>query len=241
MEVRRRIKRNKIINDIRDAETFIKRSEDTIKRIKGSNMGVEYIQNQIEKLKTAIVSKTECLEQLKNELLDVNTGELDDNINDEYKKNTDKHNKQKKERKKANAIKKEESDEKKEVSKQYWKGIISESRAGKQTDRDIRYAYKYLNKVVDQIPDYIQKNLSEMPNNKGYIWRGVHLYGDLKEQSGPRVMFEKQRGGILVIHEYTAKEYRRYEKTGKERKQLVHKEIKKIKATGPSLMDYVKK
>ena len=104
MEVRRRIKRNKIINDIRDAETFIKRSEDTIKRIKGSNMGVEYIQNQIEKLKTAIVSKTECLEQLKNELLDVNTGELDDNINDEYKNNTDKHNKQKKERKKANAI-----------------------------------------------------------------------------------------------------------------------------------------
>ena len=61
-----------------------------------------------------------------------------------------------------------------------------------------------------------------MPNNKGYIWRGVHFYGELPEESGPRVMFEKQRG-LLLIHEYTPREYRLYEKEGKNRKKMVHK------------------
>ena len=84
-------------------------------------------------------------------------------------------------------------------------------------------------------------NLAEMPNNKGYIWRGVHFYGDLPGQAGPQVMFEKQRGGILVIHEHTDHEYRRYEKEGKNRKQLVHKSRRKKIKFGSSLMDYVKK
>jgi len=80
-----------------------------------------------------------------------------------------------------------------------------------------------------------------MPNNKGYIWRGINFYGKLREQYGPTVMFEKKRGGILVIHEYTEREYRRYEKQGKDRKQLVHKSLRKVIKTENSLMDYLKK
>ena len=79
-----------------------------------------------------------------------------------------------------------------------------------------------------------------MPNNKGYIWCGVNFYGDLPEQKGPRVMFEKKRGGILIIHEYTDNEYRRYEKNGKDRKQMVHKQAIRQKTYGNSLIDYIK-
>ena len=29
----------------------------------------------------------------------------------------------------------------------------------------------------------MQKNLKEMPNNKGYLWRGVTFYGDMPEEN----------------------------------------------------------
>ena len=133
-----------------------------------------------------------------------------------------------------------ESKEKKSVSKEYWKGIVNSSNDNRQEQRDMRYAYKYFNNVCDSLPDYMKKNLPEMPNNKGYIWRGVYFYGYLPERPGPCVMFEKKKGGILVIHEYIENEYRRYEKMGKERKKLVHKEPRKIKNSGINLLDYLK-
>ena len=241
MEVRRRLKKNKLISDIRDAETFVTRSEKTIKRIRYSQMGEVYVNNQTIKLNEAIEEKNKVIDQLKNDLRDVSHGGLDEDINKEYKDNKNKVETIHKEKAKIKAIKREESNEKKEVSKEYWKGIITASRAFRQNERDVRYVYKYYNKVIDSLPSYMQSNLADMPNNKGYIWRGVHFYGYLPEQSGPRVMFEKRKGGILVIHEHTSREYRRYEKQGKNRKQLVHKEIKRVLKTGPSLMDYVKK
>ena len=115
------------------------------------------------------------------------------------------------------------------------------SRNYKQKERDVKYAYKYYNKVVDTLPSYIKNNLTDIPNNKGYIWRGVHFYGELPEESGPRVMFEKQRGGLLIIHEYNHNEYRIYEKEGRNRKKLIHKSpIRAIKYQS-SIMDYLKK
>lgn len=241
MELRRRLRKNEINNNIRDSTTFITRSEKTIKRLKSSNMGEEYVKAQIVKLTNAIQEKETLLVQLNKDLLKISSGGLDEEINQEYEKAAKKMNIKQKESDEIKAAKKEEKYEKKTVFKEYWNGIISASRNYRQKERDMRYAYKYFYKVIDSLPSYMQKNLSEMSNNKGYIWRGVCFYGDLPEQPGPRVMFEKKRGGILVIHEYTDREYRRYEKQGKNRKQLVHKENRRVKCMGSSLVDYIKK
>ena len=78
-----------------------------------------------------------------------------------------------------------------------------------------------------------------MPNNKGYIWRNVYLYGYLPEEKGPRVLFEKI-GNVLVIHEHTDTEYKIFNKNGRDKKVLVHKQIKKKQRQPPSIMDYLK-
>ena len=130
-------------------------------------------------------------------------------------------------------------EEKNEISRVYMKNIITDSKNFKQSQRDVSYSYKYFNKVSSELPDYMIKNLSEMPNNKGYIWRGVNFYGDLKSQLGPVVMFEKQ-GNILVIHEYTPTDYKRFEKNGKDRKILIYSEKRRIKQFGTNIMDYYK-
>ena len=242
MDVRRRLRKNKINNDIRDTKICITRSEDAIKRIRLSNMGEVFVRNQMDKLNEVITEKKLLMENLTSDKLELEQGELDEEINKEYDDNAVKREKFKKEQKKNSVIKKIEKKEKKEVSDEYWKGIVAASRSHRQKERDVNYAQKYYDKIVDSLPAYMKSNLAEMPNNKGYIWRGVYFYGYLPEQSSDlRVIFEKQRGGLLIIHEYTDREYRRYEKDGKNRKQLVHKSLKKEKQVGTSIMDYVKK
>ena len=203
-------------------------------------MGVDYVQSQIAKLKNAISDKEQEKERMKKDLASIKYGGLDDEINKEYEKNEKRQKRLCKERREEKAESEREKKEKNAISKEYWNGIISTYHSHRQKERDMKYAYKYFNKVCDTLPEYIQINLSDMPNNKGYIWRGVHFYGELPETSDPRVMFEKKRGGVLVIHEYTEREYKRYEKVGKEKKKLVHKEFRRIKNTGESLMDYLK-
>lgn len=241
MEVQRRIRKNKIINDIRDANIFINRSEETIKRIKNSQMGETYIKAQIVKFKNAIEEKQKLLEQLNKDIHAVSLGHLDYEIEQEKKNNQTRLKYIRKEKDKASAIKKEEKDEKKEVFQNYWKGILNASRNYRQTERDVKYAYKHYNKVIDSLPSYIKKNLADMPNNKGYIWRNVHFYGELPEDSKTRVMFEKKRGGILIIHEHTDSDYKIYEKEGKNRKKLIHNSKRKVIKSQSSLMDYLKK
>ena len=140
--------------------------------------------------------------------------------------------------------KKENKRKEKEVnillSKEYMSKIVTDSRNNKKYDKETSYSYKFLSKVVDQLPDYMKNKLSEMPSNKGYIWRGVYFYGDLKEDTGPTVMFEKQKN-LLIIHENTPTTYKRFEKNGKERKYLVFSQKRKIKKFGTNIMDYIKK
>ena len=225
---------------MRDITTFINRSKETIQRLKKSDMDETYVNVQIAKLKDAIEEKQKLLDQLNIDMHAISRGKLDDEINEERKYNQKIAQNIRKDKIKSSAMKKEENDEKKEVSKNYWEKISKTSRNNRQIERDVKYTYKYSNKVIDTLPDYIKKNLLEMPNNKGYIWRGVHFYGNLPEKPGPRIMFEKKRGGVLIIHEYTDYEYRKYEKEGKNRKKLVHQSPKRVIKYQSSIMDYLK-
>ena len=226
MESHRIARKNKIIKDIREAEVFINRSNETIKRIKNSQMCKEYVMNQITKLNSSIEEKNELLLKLNEDVKNVLTGYLDEDIKNEYKKSESKIKQQLVEKAKLAEEKTIEKKKTNDISQNYWQGILNDNRNQKKNERDYKYAQNYLNKVLEKIPPYMTKNLTEMPNNKGYIWRGVNFYGDLPDDNGPRVMFEKKSGGILVIHEHTDFDYRIYEKDGKNRKQLIHTEYK---------------
>lgn len=227
MDGHRLARKNKIMNDIRDAEVCINRNNDTIKRIKNSLMGKEYVMNQITKLKNSIEEKNELLLKLNEDVKNVLTGCLDEDIENEYKISELKIKQQRSVRDKQIEEKNNDKKETIKISQNYWQSVLNENRSQKQNERDYNYGKKYFYKVLDTLPSYIIKNLSEMPNNKGYIWRGIHFYGDLPEEKGPRVMFEKKSGGILVIHEHTNDDYKIYEKDGKNRKHLVQIQHKK--------------
>ena len=117
-------------------------------------------------------------------------------------------------------------------SKLFYQKTASADRENRFREKDMQRAYLHYLKMVDTIPEYISKNLEEMPNNKGYVWRGIECYGknDGAQGGGSTILFEKQKGGMLVIHDRTPTEYKIFHKKGKDRKILysVEKNIRRI-------------
>jgi hypothetical protein len=108
------------------------------------------------------------------------------------------------------------------ISKAYYQATRKQDRKNKYANKNMNRSYRHFTRACNSVPSYMRRNLSEMPNNKGYFWKSVACYGDLPREIGkPTVLFDRRRGGVMVIHEWSPNEYRVYEKKGKGRKVLV--------------------
>lgn len=69
----------------------------------------------------------------------------------------------------------------------------------------MRKEWEWLCRQDERLPDYIRTNLQKMPNNKGYIYKGIHYYGALpteKHNDDLLIMFERPLGMTdMLIHE----------------------------------------
>lgn len=68
----------------------------------------------------------------------------------------------------------------------------------------MRKEYEWLCRQDERLPDYIRTNLQKMPNNKGYIWKGIHYYGYMpaERNNDMLIMFERPLGMTdMLIHE----------------------------------------
>ena len=97
------------------------------------------------------------------------------------------------------------------------------------TQREYKYEYKNYLKIMNSIPDYMDAKLRNMPNNKGYIWRGMRVFGQKKDEGNEIILFEKMKGNVTRIHEYKNGRYSIYDKAGTDRKVLVSEEIMRDK------------
>lgn len=246
MESKRRTENNRINDVTRQIESYIRIDEATIKRFINSENNtatVKYNNTQITKLRGKNKDRNIELEELEKRKSELVNGDLDDELEAEGLKV---HLEVKR--------KGDESRHKKVLAKKEKEIKSDESRAfynvGRQSDRKARWdkkgadrSYVHFIRTCDNIPDYMKKKLKSMPSNKGYIWKSVYLYGDRPAERGnkPTVMFERQRGGILVIHETSETEYKIWHKDGKERKVLhsVYKRKNKNQSCC-NLLDYVK-
>lgn len=114
------------------------------------------------------------------------------------------------------------------LNQEFYKKDRKKTTEDRFATRDLDYHYTRFCDICDTVPEYMRNNLSEMPNNKGYIWRGCWFFGLLPaENRQPVVVFEK-KGPVMRIHEMDKKEYCIYEKKGKEKKVLVFRRAKKF-------------
>ena len=120
-------------------------------------------------------------------------------------------------------------------------------------ERSIKYTNKRNKRNLDReqrkffdisykFPGYLEKKLNKMPNNKGYIYKGIHFYGKLPSENQGLCMFEKKfsrtRENILHIHEWKNNKYTLYEKIGRDRKKKIKEKILKPVFSQNNLLDF---
>ena len=201
--------------DISSLEASIKREEQNLKAIKRMSIPQELMIKKTNNMLECIQKWTTELENLKKKNEDILAGELDKEIIND---NPEKNKKKAKAKLKPMLIK----DKIKPKHKHYQKFEFDAAA------RDANQYASYL-KVCESLPDYMRKNLREMTNNKGYIWRGCWFFGELPSNPYENtVVFEKCRG-VLRIHETDRRTHKIYEKIGSERKNLISTIPKKHK------------
>jgi hypothetical protein len=105
--------------------------------------------------------------------------------------------------------KKQEHDRIDAENKAIGQSIFEKDRKQRSDDRHLESQTKreldYFLKMDDSVPDYIQRNLNNMSNNRGYIWRGVHYYGhrQLSHQDDPATTYiqERRKGENYLIED----------------------------------------
>lgn len=68
----------------------------------------------------------------------------------------------------------------------------------------MRREYEWMCRQDERLPDYIQTNLHRMPNNKGYIWKGIWYFGHMpaERHNNMVIMFERPLGmSDMLVHE----------------------------------------
>ena len=216
---RRRHEKNRLNVEIKRLQRCDEVDVTTLNRLRGQTE-TPYVLNQIEKLLAKSKAYREQLGELTIRMESVLSGSLDSQL---LKDEQEEHNTA---REKTNVTlqrKKEIAQKKAEQSVT----SIAFYQSSRKSDREFRYktrsskrSYTHFVRACNSIPDYIRRNLREMPNNKGYFWKSVACYGERPAESGqPTVLFDRRRG-LLVIHEWTETEYRVYNKKGSARKVL---------------------
>lgn len=216
---RRRHEKNRLAVEIKRLQRCDEVDVATLNRLRGQ-METPYILGQIEKLLEKSKARQEELGQLKTRMEEVVAGTLDTEL---FKEEQEEHNLAKEktsvtlQRKKDIAQKKAEQSV---VSKAYYQSSRKSDRQNRYNVRSQKRSYQHFVRACNSIPDYMRRNLKEMPNNKGYFWKSVACYGERPAEPGqPTVLFDRKKG-LLVIHEWTAREYRLYHKKGRDRKVL---------------------
>ena len=200
MEKFRLAEKNKVLSEIKLIESLIKRSRESVDRLKGQEDSV-FTRTQISKLSTGISDHESRLAELQQKQIDISAGKLDEEIRNE---NENLLNKIQKKEEVTNRKKKDKEDEKKndsELLKKHYEKTNRYEFSESFWEKEERRYYKN----CDSLPQWIRDKLKELPSNKGYIWRDLWFFGEKYvpfTKNG--TMFENLKGGSTIIHEIDA-------------------------------------
>ena len=225
MEKFRLAEKNKILSEIKLIESLIKRSRESVDRLKGQEDSV-FTRTQISKLSTGITEHESRLVELQQKQIDISSGKLDDEIKSQ---NENLLNKIQKKEEVTNKKKKDKQDEKNndsELLKKHYEKTNRYEFSESFWEKEERRYYKN----CDSLPQWIRDKLKDMPSNNGYIWRDLWFFGEKYVPFTKNcTMFENLKGGITIIHEIDADYHKIYEKVGRSNNKTLTEKIKRNK------------
>jgi len=215
--------KNKLKRLINELEHF--NNTDTINRTRLSGLKVDnYNMKQIEKLKTSIIDRETRINELSERLGKIDNGELDNELLNLVKINTQDANVKHNQKIKEKLEKKKEKDEDAKISKEYYESHRKDQY--KASEKGYASAAKFFFKTVDNLPDWVHEKLRPIPYNQGIIHKGIWLSGYKNTRSHENSFTEFQKG-LQKIYKWDADYNYLYEKKSREQPVLVSKTFRK--------------
>ena len=181
-----------------------------------------YVLAQNTKINDKNIIRKQEIQDLEIKINDISDGIYDEEIQLEKNNHCKLQEERERAKKEKKIIESKEKKEKKEKSNAFYQQNRQSDKEKRFLSKDTQRYYNHYLKASNSIPSYILNNLKQMPENKGYFWKSVACFGELPAEKGKHLtLFEKKRGGILVIHEWSDTEYKIFNKIGKDKKQLV--------------------
>jgi hypothetical protein len=195
--------KNRINQQVKDFQTWKKCNEDAEFRLMRSTTNVDFNTRRIKKMRQETVDFDTEIEVLKRRLEKLQVGELNKELKQQRKIETACATKKAHEKRNKKLEEIKEKEEKSKTSIAFYKNTLQSARKHRYSVRSAVKGYDYLLRVQKSLPVYIRNNLDNMPNNKGYVWRGVQYFGKKPpERNNKYVLFENKKGK-LYIHEWT--------------------------------------
>ena len=188
----------------------------------------EYNKNQILKINQKLIERQKEIIKLKEKINNIPKGNYDLEIKNNIKDNNNKIEEENRIKKEKKNILIQDKIERSNKSQKFHNITRNSDRYYKNLSKDIDRQYNYFIKADNTIPEYMLNNLNEMPENKGYYWKNIAYYGKLPAEYGKNtILFEKCKGNLLYIHEWSKSEYNVYQKKGKDKRQLFSSQKRK--------------
>ena len=232
--------RNEYINRIKIISREIYRLQESLTNLTHSGLSKDFVDKKKDENKVKIDSLKDETESLNSKLVDLNSGLLDEEIEHKLLAQKEVNNLK---LKKENDNRKQKLEITENQKKAFSKRLDSDKKSNYEK-RNLQYemdrAYQHFLRACDKCPDYIKKNLKEMPNNKGYIYNDVVFLGEKpKERNNYEILFEKQRDGSLLIHEhYPDRTIISKKHTNGKKEVISNKHINRIKTNDGNMIKY---
>ena len=222
MSSKRISERNRINENIRITKVYMNKDSDTIQRLSDKDATSDFNLKKINTMKEQNEKRQTTINELEQRLYDLNNGDLDNELENNYKENTDNIENKKYNTKVKKINDRQEKQYNIDKSKEYLNKEKELDRKSRYDNRNAEKGFKHYLNACDTVPEYMLKKLKNMPNNKGYIWRDVHCYGELPaEKNKPVFLFENKKN-LTIIHEITENEIKIWHKTGNSKnKELI--------------------
>jgi hypothetical protein len=232
--------RNEYSTRIKTISKEIFRLEESLTNLTRSGLSKDFVDKKKEENKLKIESLKNESQTLNLKLEDLDTGILDEEIERRLQSQKEVNNQK---LKKENENRQQKLIDTENQKKAFSKRLDTDKKSNydkRSLQFEIERTYQHYLRASEKCPDYIRKNLKEMPNNKGYIFNDVIFLGQKpKERENYEILFEKQRDGCLLIHEHFPYKTVVSKKQPNGRKEvIVNKQIQRIKFTDGNNIKY---
>jgi len=239
MDKKRRVLYNETILEIKRLKNLNRNDDNTINRFRYKVGDIEYNKEQVNKLTVKISERLDKIKELETKLDDIDKGKLDTFLNNMYDSNLNDINLKSQHK----TIKKQANREQKKRDKELYelrrKTEYNSNKSFYKNEREMQQTYRYYQKTCQYIPQHIKDKVKRQPNNKGFIWRGIYMYGYKTSSGNPEnVSLIEKQGKDLYIHEFFPDRYKIWKKNENRRKELVFTQDRKRKKGFVNILDY---